>query len=208
MLTSQKIRTQLVACLNEAVARPGMFGGELYFRLRVQDLAAIEECSDQLQVRLDQLSSAGILTSVGVRGWFLARMPLLDDFSDEVASVYARIGSLFGWIEPTRLLEDEAYKIARRFADRRPSRDLDAAEVVHNIGEPSVIVGDIHAYASARNDGWIYFDYTFDPPEPGHYARQGVSRDRWRLRNVRLPISDSYSERLRFTPLGRVVAGR
>ncbi len=41
--------------------RPSMFGGELYFQLRLRDLAFIDGKSDALRSRIKELKAAGSL---------------------------------------------------------------------------------------------------------------------------------------------------
>jgi catechol 2,3-dioxygenase-like lactoylglutathione lyase family enzyme len=173
--------------------------------LRLGDLARIEGVEAELERLLDQLREARLFLPTGVLAWFTQRLPAIDPTSldDEVASVYASVAAHLGWARPDRVLDSAQHEHVKRYAVDIVSRDATAADVTNAIGSPSYVFGDVHAYARADAfNGWVFFDYHHVPHWPGHHARVGAPPTSYRLRNVRLPTGQWYSERVLVTPFG------
>ncbi len=189
-----------------ACHRPGMFGGELYYHVRLEDLAHIDGLEGELARHLEDLSNAGINTCAGITGWFERRFPAyhVRGLDDEVASVYGGVAARLGWLSSAHMLGGDELAEVKRCALSMVRGDVTLETVEAKLGPPSYTFGDVRAYASTDSAaGWVYFDYSHLPHKPGHHARASAPPKSFRLRNVRVPTRHWYSERFRFTPLGR-----
>ncbi len=206
MRTHHEIRSRMLDLLALAFLRPGMFGGELYYHVRLEDLAHIDGLEGELARHLEDLNNAGINTCLGITGWFERRFPGYDlrDLDDEVASVYGGVAARLGWLSPARALDRDELADVKRRALSMVRGDATLETVEAELGPPSFAFGDVRAYASEDSAvGWVYFDFSHFPHEPGHHDRATAPPTSFRLRNVRVPTRHWYSERFRFTPLGR-----
>lgn len=205
MRRGDEIRGRLLAELAHACRRPTMFGGELYLGVRLHDLAYIDGVEDALEQDFSALRAARIFTSNGVGGWFRLKLPTLDSFDDEVASVYGVLAARHGWLDSVKWVDHQALGRAKRAASAMARRDVTWADVEEELGEASFCFGDTRAYAAGVEEGWVFFDFAFVPHKPGHYARDTAPATALKLRNVRVSSRGWLSERFRFTPLGRAI---
>jgi hypothetical protein len=129
-------------------------------------------------------------------------MPIL---SHGIRIVRARLADLFGWISVDRRLSKAELTAAGKAAASLARSEVSSVDVLAAIGPPSIIAGsDVHIYAGPQCAiGWLFLDYDFEPPSPGHYARAGAPPTSWCLRAIRMPSNHWYSQRFRYTPRGR-----
>lgn len=201
MRTAEEIRERLLGTLDAAVRRPLMYGGadacvQIVLWNLVDALCFIDERDAEAAAIRDNLARRGLFCSTGIVGAFRGRIRNVDDFSSEVASVWAELADRFGYLKLARRLEAGEWRRLR--AGLRclcQTTDLTARDVRERFGEPSLVSLSVYSYAP-REPGaqWVHFDF-FDPG--GTYGR----RAEYRLRDARLPAS-TLSRSLVFTPFG------
>jgi len=140
-----QIRDYLLRQLNDALRRPGRYGGELALRIHVDALGFVDDVGDPVRRWHDALRDSGGANAIGVRG---AAADVLPDGCAEyvTASVYAELAYQLGWLRADRLLAPEAY---RRLVDGigewcREDRTL--GDVLAAYGPPSVSIGSTNPY--------------------------------------------------------------
>jgi hypothetical protein len=134
-----EVRGYHLGRLNDALRRPGMWGGETTLRLFLDAVAFVDGRGAIWQQEQDALRDRGAFTSLGVRGAFADVLP---GYADEgaVASVYAEIAWRHGWLTVDRVLSAEEHRRLRLDADWwGRDRNLDA--VLDEFGPPSVRCG-------------------------------------------------------------------
>ncbi|MFE7528987.1 hypothetical protein ACFU7Y_25210 [Kitasatospora sp. NPDC057542] len=141
---SDEIHTYLVARLNDALRRPGMWGGELGIRLMLDHLLLLErrqEAWDDEQRALEQRKA---WTPTGVKGAFGGFLPADHDAS--VASVYAEFAHRQGWLRTDRVLSTDEYASMLATIDSWAAHDRVWADVTSFFGTPSVLFGGTNPY--------------------------------------------------------------
>ncbi|MFI6744509.1 hypothetical protein ACIBI9_67710 [Nonomuraea sp. NPDC050451] len=137
--SSAEIRTYLKDQLNQALRRPGMFGGETALRLLFDHLAYAEHQETEWAQALQLLEVRGALNSLGVTGALATVLP--DPCDDGVASIYAELAHDRGWLEADRTLTTEDHASLRRKLTAWAAHDRTLTEVREEFGPPSVLLG-------------------------------------------------------------------
>jgi hypothetical protein len=149
-VTLAAVRAHLRASFNEAVRRPGMFGGEMAIRLYL-DALDVAHGHERASAEIEQLRPRGAFSSVGVPGAFWRVLPGLEashraalnvSLDDMAASVYAEIGHHQGWLDLDRTLTDrEMAAIEAKIRDGWCDADRTATQVSEAFGPASVHIG-------------------------------------------------------------------
>ena len=210
MKTLLQFRKHLLQTLRFGLQRPGMYGGELFIRIRLDDLAVLDGQEAALEALLDVLRERSFFTSIGVVGWFERRMPGSRDFENEAASVWAWVADQLGYTERSRRLDRGETREVRRFANVIAKTDATSLVVEEAIGAPSFVIGgsghQVHAYAPRKmGEIWIYFDYDKDVTRVDSMPLSDMP---FRLRSTRTVSGQGPIDRLRLTPHGRLAAAR
>jgi hypothetical protein len=127
--TSAEIRAYLKTRLNQALRRPGMFGGEMALRLLLVHLAYAEHEDQEWARALRTLESRGAFNSLGMTGALSTVLPV--PCQDAVASIYAELAQDHGWLHADTTLTAEEHASLRRrrswTARCRPARRRSSA---------------------------------------------------------------------------------
>ncbi|MBB6347684.1 hypothetical protein FHU36_004229 [Nonomuraea muscovyensis] len=160
--TSTEIRAYLKDRLNQALRRPGSFGGEIALRLLLDHLAYAEHQEKEWGQALRTLQSRGAFNSLGVTGALNRVLPDLRD--DGVASIYTELARDRGWLQADRTLTLEEHGSLRRELIAWAAHDRTLTEVREEFGPPSVLLGGTNpfygktlAYLTARATEPIIF---------------------------------------------------
>lgn len=171
-----EVRRYHLGRLNDALRRPGMWGGETTLRLFLDAVAFIEGRSAVWQQEQDTLRDRGAFTALGVRGAFARVLPGYED-EGAVASVYAEIAWRHGWLTMDRVMATEEHQRLCLDADWC-DRDRSLDDVLDELGPPSVRCGGGNprysqtlVYAAAdRTCGLVSFHfagtYDWQAPQP------------------------------------------
>lgn len=222
MKTIEEARDRLIQHANDAVRRPGIWGGELTIRILLADLAFIDEADDAWTAEQQQLRDRGSWTEIGVRGAFATifggrQQPRTHD--ETVGSVYADIAHRLGYLHLDHALSPTGYRQLRQQA--RPwcrAADRTRSDIINTFGEPSIHCGGTSpywpatlAYTTSRpTDPLICFD-TWN--EIDHTVVQAEQRaaGRWEpepiLRNVRIRTA-TFPRDFTYTPTGKTMRQR
>lgn len=160
--------------LNQALRRPGMWGGELTIRLFMDTVAFVQGMHESWKADQDELRHRGALTATGVTGAFAAILPGYRH-DGAVASVYAEIAWRHRWLTVDRYLSDEDYRRLRASSDRWRDRDHRQDQIEAELGPPSVLFGGRNpryaktlAYVARDADLiCLHFASTYDWNNPG-----------------------------------------
>ncbi|SEU34901.1 hypothetical protein SAMN05421811_112140 [Nonomuraea wenchangensis] len=142
--SSTEIRTYLRHQLNQALRRPGMFGGETALRLLFDHLAYAEHQETEWAQALRSLEMRGAFNSLGVTGALATVLPDLRD--DGVASIYAEAAHDRGWLQADRTLTTEDHASLRRRITAWAAHDRTLTEVREEFGPPSVLLGGTNPF--------------------------------------------------------------
>lgn len=123
--------------LNEALRRPGMWGGETTIRLFLDAVTFADGLDEAWRQEQQALRDRGAFSALGVQGAVAALMPGYRDHGGVAASVYADLAWRHGWLVVDRALPDADL---RRLRDD-PGRDRNLDEVLAEFGPPSVWIG-------------------------------------------------------------------
>jgi hypothetical protein len=137
--SSAEIRAYLKAQLNEALRRPGMFGGEIALRLQLDHLTYAERAEEAWAEQLRMLESRGAFNGRGVTGALSTVLP--GACEDGVASIYAELAHQHGWLQADRTLTTREYTSLRRELSAWAAQDRTLSEVRAAFGPPSVLFG-------------------------------------------------------------------
>ncbi|BBC29081.1 hypothetical protein SGFS_003720 [Streptomyces graminofaciens] len=154
--TAQEVRGYLLAHLNAAMRRPGMYGGETALRLYLDAVAFADAAEQVWQEELKDLQTR-VAFSTGVRGAFQDLWG--DTHEGSVASVYAEIAHRQGWLRLDRTLTSSEYDEIRHASETWCREDRFLSDVVTAFGPPSVLFGGTNpnypktlAYTTDRRD--------------------------------------------------------
>ncbi|MEV8326648.1 hypothetical protein [Kitasatospora sp. NPDC056731] len=155
--TAQEVREYLLTHLNDALRRPGMYGGETALRLYLDAVAFAADADQEWQEELKDLQTRRGSSSTGVRGAFQDLWG--DAHEGAVASVYAEIAHRQGWLQLDRTLTSAEYDELRRISESWCREDRLLSDVVTRFGPPSILFGGNNpnypktlAYATDRRD--------------------------------------------------------
>jgi hypothetical protein len=137
--SAAEIRTYLKDHLNQALRRPGMFGGETALRLLFDHLAYAEHQETEWAQALQSLEVRGAFNSLGVTGALAAVLPRPCD--DGVASIYAELAHDAGWLQADRTLTEEDHASLRRKLTIWAAHDRTLTDVQEEFGPPSILLG-------------------------------------------------------------------
>ncbi|AQZ70396.1 unnamed protein product [[Actinomadura] parvosata subsp. kistnae] len=137
--SAAEIRTYLKDRLNQALRRPGMFGGEKALRLLFDHLAYAEHQETEWAQALESLEARGAFNSLGVTGALATVLP--DPCDDGVASIYAELAHDRGWLQADRTLTTEEHASLRRKLIAWTAHDRTLTDVREEFGPPSVLLG-------------------------------------------------------------------
>ncbi|MGW5190605.1 hypothetical protein ACWEOO_15210 [Kribbella sp. NPDC004138] len=175
-----EIRRYNLDRLNQALRRPGMWGGEVTIRLFLDAVAFVDGGHEEWGREHDDLRARAAFTSVGVRGAFAAILPRYADTDAAVASVYAEIAWRHGWLTVDRTLPDQEHRQLSADSGRWGARDFQLDEIQAELGPPSVLFGGHNprygktlAYAPTDRDSGLVclhfagtYDWTAPDPQP------------------------------------------
>ncbi|MBY8882903.1 hypothetical protein K7862_35515 [Streptomyces sp. PLK6-54] len=137
---AEEIHDHLIDQLNLALRRPGMFGGEVAFRLLIDHLLFIERQREAWNQLKQSWEKQGLWTPIGPSGAFQDVFPAQADCC-EVASVYAEFANRRGWLKPDRVLTGEEYQALTGRVRRWGAVDRTWPDVTAEFGPPSVLFG-------------------------------------------------------------------
>ncbi|XVU29044.1 hypothetical protein ACQPZJ_18860 [Actinoplanes sp. CA-054009] len=204
-----EVRRYHLGRLNDAVRRPGVWGGETTLRLFLDAVAFVDGRSADWQQEQDALRERGAFTALGVRGAFARVLPGHDD-DGAVGSVYAEVAWRLGWLTIDRVVPADEHRRLRVETDWC-ARDRDLDEVLDEFGPPSVLCGGGNprfsktvVYAAAdRTCGLVslHFAGTYDweSPQPQPESPPALVA----VRHGNEPFLDTFA----FTPTGQGIAG-
>jgi hypothetical protein len=142
--------------LNDALRRPGMWGGETTIRLFLDMVAFADGLDEAWRAEQQTLRDRGAFNAVGVHGAVTELMPGYRDDGTTVASVYADIAWRHGWLTVDRTLPDPDLGPLRDHPGLWCTQDRNLDDVLTDLGPPSVLFGGGNpryaktlAYASA-----------------------------------------------------------
>jgi hypothetical protein len=105
-----EIRRHFTARLNDALLRPGLYGGELIVSQFLADLAWIDGRESQAGAVVKSFTAIGAWSPIGVRGVFVDMFGgRPEDHEQATAFVYADLARIWGYLEPQRILSSEEY---------------------------------------------------------------------------------------------------
>ncbi|MFE4057821.1 hypothetical protein ACFXP3_16240 [Streptomyces sp. NPDC059096] len=140
LAAAEEIHDHLVDQLNLALRRPGMYGGEVAFRILVDHLLFVgrqPEAWDQLKQSWEE---QGLWTPIGPGGAFQDVFPAQGGCY-EVASAYAEFARRRGWLKPDRVLTAEEYESITGRVREWAAADRTWADVTAEFGPPSALFG-------------------------------------------------------------------
>ncbi|WP_327588522.1 hypothetical protein OHA25_16895 [Nonomuraea sp. NBC_00507] len=207
--SSTEIRTYLIEQLNQALRRPGMFGGEMALRLLLDHLAYAEGEDEAWAEELRTLQSRGAANSLGVTGAFRTVVPG-NNYEYGVASIYAEFARNLGWLDVDRTLTAEDYASMRQELPAWAAQDRTLTDVRETFGPPSVLFGGSNPYYGKT---LAYVSERLTEPMISFHLWNEISRESgWTLSSIYSePIllavrcgTASFRETFRFTPEGSV----
>jgi hypothetical protein len=174
----EEVRRYHLDRLNQALRRPGMWGGELSIRLFMDDVAFVDGMNELWKQEQDDLRARGASNALGVQGAFAAILPGYRDHGAAAASVYAEIAWRRGWLAVDRALPDDEHQQLAAEICRWSGQDYQLDEIEAELGPPSVLFGGSNpryaktlAYAAAsgsRGLVCLHFasPYDWNAPQP------------------------------------------
>ncbi|GGO71717.1 hypothetical protein [Nonomuraea cavernae] len=169
--SSAEIRAYLRDRLNQALRRPGMFGGEMTLRLLLDHLTYAERDDAAWAEELRVLEARGARDALGVTGAFTT--VVAGDYESGVASIYAEFVRDRGWLDIDRTLTTAEYASIRREVDAWVAQDRTLTEVRETFGPPSVLFGGGNAlygktlaYATERVTQPMVFFHLWNGTDP------------------------------------------
>jgi hypothetical protein len=206
-----EIREHFTRRLNDALLRPGMYGGEIVVRGFLGDLAWIDGREPDGGGVSESLEAAGAWSANGVAGVF-ARMFVgqLKEHEEAAVFVYADLARAWGYLVPQRKLPVSEYSRLRDDARAwTASSDRVLADVIGAFGVPSLwrpkynprFPASVGYVSESQADPLVVFDFWQEWAGPGHQSRFGpepVLRDVW-WREGQL------TDGLTVSPIGRVL---
>ncbi|WP_370933422.1 hypothetical protein [Amycolatopsis sp. cg13] len=170
--TIGEVRDYLLRQLNSALRRPGMYGGESALRLFLDAVAFVDGCERLLADDLTELRARGAFVSTGVSG--AVELVMGERDSHIMASVYAEIAHLRGWLTLDNTLSRADYDRLRNRMGSWCARDRSHSEVLAEAGPPSVLFGGPNpafsktfAYGTVHLDDPLVFFHLGSGTEPG-----------------------------------------
>ncbi|MFE9796561.1 hypothetical protein ACFYRL_33065 [Streptomyces goshikiensis] len=204
--TAQEVREYLLTHLNDALRRPGMYGGEAALRLYLGAVAFAADAEQEWQEELKDLQTRRGPSSSGVRGAFQDLWG--DAHEGAVASVYAEIAHRQGWLRLDRTLTSAEYDEIRRISESWCREDRLLSDVVTRFGPPSILFGGNNpnypktlAYATGRRDDTLLCFHlwnSFVPSPSSPSAPVHAEPVLWAFRDGGTLLTDGFS----FTPEG------
>lgn len=130
----------LVDQLNQALNRPGMFGGEPAILMLFDHLLFMEgQPGSRWEAVIEPLRKRGAFTAVGVKGVFRELIRGSDDH--DVASVYAEFAHQRRWLHADRILDAGTHQALMDRAPEWAAQDRQWPDVAAEFGEPSILFG-------------------------------------------------------------------
>ncbi|MEU4508175.1 hypothetical protein AB0G05_01645 [Nonomuraea wenchangensis] len=142
--SSAEIRSYLIGQVNQALRRPGMFGGETSLRLLFDHLAYAEHQEKEWARAVRSLRMRGAFNSLGVTGALATVLPDLGE--DGVASIYAELAHDRGWLQPDTTLTAGDHASLRRRITAWAAHDRTLTDVRKEFGSPSVLLGGTNPF--------------------------------------------------------------
>jgi len=142
--TGEEVHRYLLGRLNDALRRPGQFGGEVALVLLGDVVAHCRSQEKLWQEELDALRMLGAAYATGVSGVFSAILPGVGRHDDAVASVYAEIAHRNGWLHVDPPLSRCEYDDIRSGIPATCARDRTFTEILADLGPPSVHCGGVN----------------------------------------------------------------
>ncbi|WP_433259326.1 hypothetical protein ACQPYK_49875 (plasmid) [Streptosporangium sp. CA-135522] len=153
--TLETVRDYLLTKANDALRRPGMYGGETSIHLYLDAVAFAHGAAQTWTADVEDLHQRGGSNGLGVTG-ALAQI-LGRGTDDAVASVYADLAHRRNWLRLYRLLSATDYDEMRERIDLLCRTDITWSQIRERFGEPSVLFGGTNprfpktlGYASER----------------------------------------------------------
>lgn len=207
LASSSDIRAFLVDRLNDALRRPGIWGGELGIRLTVDHLLFVEQRPVVLEEEQRALGERGAWPPTGVTGAFGGFLP--SDHGCDMASVYAEFAHRQRWLKADRVLDAGEYAQMLDSVDSWAAQDRVWADVVASFGPPSVLIGSTNPYygktlgylTDASSCAMVFF-HLWNGTDPGAKPSWPPLHEQPLLLAVRhgdRPLAESFT----FTPEGQ-----
>lgn len=173
MLTVAEIRRHFIETLNNALRRPGMYGGELGLGYMLERVVYVTETGDR-RTFTKAFEDVGAWSSIGVVGSVHELLPGAG--VDVTASVYADYVHRQGWLVFDRVLAEEEYSELRGRLVEYCAADHVEAEVLEQFGQPSVRIGGTNPRCESvlgysTSDGPIVWFYLWNGSDPGEPDR-------------------------------------
>ncbi|MFG2919864.1 hypothetical protein ACGF0D_44275 [Kitasatospora sp. NPDC048298] len=207
LASPDEIHAYLVDQLNDALRRPGMWGGELAIRLTLDHLLVVERRQGTWEDEQRALERREARTATGVKGAFEAVLPA--DHGTSVASVYAEFAHRQGWLKLDRALSADEYATMLAAINPWTTQDRTWADVTSTFGTPSVLFGGTNpyygktlGYATADRSTPMLFFHLWNGTDPGTEPSWPPSHEQPLLLAVRhgdAPFAASFT----FTPEGQ-----
>jgi hypothetical protein len=134
-----EVRGYLLDQLNSAVRRTSMYGGEPSLRLYLDAVAFLEGREQDLAGAIEGLKSRGAFISTGVAG--AVKVVLGHRQDDVMASVYAEVARVFGWLAVDSPVSVADYRRTREALPTWCAQDRTHRDVVDEFGAPSFMLG-------------------------------------------------------------------
>nr|WP_062335671.1 hypothetical protein [Herbidospora sakaeratensis] len=142
--SAEEIRGYLVAQLNDALRRPGLYGNEIALHVLFDHYAYVEGREDVWKAEIEAMRERGAFAPTGVQGAIRYVFGIPDgEPADEhaVASVYAEFARSQGWLRTDRSLTADEYASMRDDLAVVCDGDRTFTEVRDRFGVPSVFIG-------------------------------------------------------------------
>ncbi|WP_030451070.1 hypothetical protein [Herbidospora cretacea] len=147
--SAEEIRAYLIAQLNDALRRPGLYGDEIALRVVFDHYAYVDGREETWKAELEAMRSRGAVAPTGVQGAIRNVFGTPDGDPadhDAVASVYAEFARSQGWLRADRLLTAEEYASMRDDLAAVCGSDRTFTGVRDRFGAPSVFIGGSNPY--------------------------------------------------------------
>lgn len=167
MRTATEIRERAAATLESMLMRPGMYGTGQSFEgavlTQLHDLAFIDAREAEIEREIDLLRAQGLFGALGAWGALASAIRLRSDFTDQLASIYARVATQLGYFAPARRMTNEEWTFASEVESWATMQPRFMADVEERYGAPSYRRSgqfpSVLGYAGPDDDGWLYFDF-------------------------------------------------
>ncbi|BCJ37087.1 hypothetical protein Athai_45900 [Actinocatenispora thailandica] len=168
-----EVRQYHLRQLNEALRRPGMWGGEVTILVLMDAMAFVDGLDKIVREETRALRARQAFNSLGVRGGFQDALPGYQGEQEAAASVYAEIAWRYDWLVVDRVIPDEVHERLRTHPAEWCAHDRRLDDVLSELGPPSVLCGGYSpcwpktlVYAAEAGPGLVSLHFSGSPDEP------------------------------------------